>query len=46
MESITNLIYVQGDIFLTFINMFVLVFIFDFIISFANAIKVIKECVS
>lgn len=46
MESLTNLILVEGDFLTTFINLFVLIISFDFLISFASAIKSMKGAVS
>lgn len=42
MQDIFDMIYVEGDILQTFIRLFILVFSFDCLIGFANAIKSIK----
>lgn len=42
MNDFISLIYVEGDLILTFVRLFILVFSFDCLISFANAIKSIK----
>lgn len=45
METIFNSIYVADDLLATLINLFILVFSFDCLLSFANAIKSLKSSV-
>lgn len=45
MDSITSLMYVEGDLVLTMINLFVFVFSLDFVITFASLIKGIGDSV-
>lgn len=43
MDSLFDLIYVQGDILQTFCKILILFFSFDFLITFAGLIKSIKN---
>ena len=45
MNSIIDLVYVDGNLLLTFVNMFVLFIAFDFLITFAGLIKSIRGAV-
>lgn len=39
MDAIINMIFVEGDLILTFVHMFVFVFSLEFVLGFANLIK-------
>ena len=43
MDSLFELIFVEGDILQTFIKLLILFFSFDFLITFAGLIKSIKS---
>ena len=45
MADLFNSIFVEGDILATMVNLFILVLSFDFLLSFANAIKSLKGSV-
>lgn len=42
MSDFISLVYIEGDLIQTFVRLFILIFSFDCLISFANAIKSIK----
>ena len=46
MEDLYNLVFTEGDILATLVKLFILVLSFDFLLSFSNAIKAIKESIS
>lgn len=46
MSDLINLVYVEGNLLLTFVHLCILFFSFDFLISFAGLIKSIKGGVS
>lgn len=45
MDSLIELVYVEGNLLLTFVNMCILFFAFDFLITFAGIIKSMKGAV-
>ena len=45
MNEIFNMIFVDGDILQTFIRLLILVFSLDFLLSFSNALKTIRDSV-
>lgn len=46
MQELIDLIYVEGNILLTMVNLTFLIFAFDCLLSFASALKSIKGAVS
>lgn len=45
MSSLLDLVYVEGNLLLTFVNLCILFFAFDFLITFAGIIKSIRGAV-
>ena len=45
MNDLFNMIYVEGDILQTFIKLLILILCFDFLLSFSNALKTIRDSV-
>lgn len=45
MDSLIDLVYVQGNLLLTFVNCLILFIAFDFFITFAGIIKSLKGAV-
>lgn len=46
MEEILDWVLVEGDLLSTFVHLFILCLSFDCLLSFANALKVLKGSVS
>lgn len=45
MNDLLQLVYVSDNIVETFVRLFILVLAFDFLLSFSNGIKTIKESI-
>lgn len=46
MNELLNLVYVSDNIVETFVRLFILILSFDFLLSFSNGIKSIKDSIS